>query len=1855
MNPVHHLRSVLIPVSCASFIVLDILPIIPQNFLHIRYKTAIAQPIVPEPNSTNSVTHQQGNQTNITGGQLSGNGGNLFHSFTHFNVESGTVANFIATPEIQNILTRVVGGDASRINGLLQVTGGASNLFLINPAGILFGAGARLDVPGSFTATTANGIGFGDRWMNAIGDNDYTTLVGTPNAFAFATNPGSIVNAGELAVTQGEHIILLGGTVINTGSLVAPGGEITIAALEGENILRISQTGHLLSLEVSPAASPDGLSTNLTPLSLPELLTGGDNNYATRVNILADGRIQLTGSNTPITPNPGVVAVSGTIDTDSTIFNHSPQVNIFGDRIGIWGANISASAPDNGGTIRIGGDYLGQGTVPNAIYTLIDDNSTLAANATTNGDGGRIIIWSDGHTQFSGNISAQGQHLGGFVEISGLETLSVDGSVNLRGGDGNLGTLLLDPLNIRIVDSEASPNNNIDFDGVVTADQGPAEYTLSQTTLENLAADADITLEARNDIRIDQLSNQKLDLRTTTGTVTFRADANGDGQGSFIMHSGDTILTRGGNLNIFGVNIATGNIRTSGGDVNLTASGIGQINTGVISTANNSNMGGDIALNSSEGSITTNNLETNGRLSGGNITINSGRQIITGSLSSRSTDAEGVGGNIQLEASREIFLEGINTSGFGGGGDLSIVSQGSRIIMDDSNNGTTPSRIITSSVRGEGGDVLITTSERINVGAIDSRGRQSGGNIALDAGIEITVGAISTGVWDGLLSPDTTGGNIMLTGDTINLNGGVSGNGSLLLQPASQTQDIRLGANSGRSSNSSGIGEGLSLNFNSRELSQITRGFSEIIIGRSDSQGTIYIDGDLRFQDPVMMRSPQGRIIATGDESLPTIRGVGNSSLTLQAENEIILGNLMTEGGDIRVVSQSDIVQIEGIHTLPNGSNQGNILLRGSDINLVGGANSVRGSGSLRLEPSNSGQIMTLGSDENTNGLDIKLSDIEALAPGFERIIIGSIDGNSIIEIAQDITFTSPVLLQSPGDLGKIIAAGNITGTGDASISLRADSDIRIRDINTSGLNIDINSARGEVITGSLQSGGNINVLSQGNIQTGEIRSNASLDSLAFRTIDLSSQRGQITVDGNIFGDGTFLSLIGQDDIQTGNITAGRGMSLNSDRGTITTGNLQVVSPDSLDSSINITAFGNITTGDISTATDPGTGANITITSSQGGVQSGNLNASGSTAGGSIVVQAADQIFLGAINTNSSQGNAGSVRLTSDNDIEVSLIDTEAELRGGSLVIDTSRFFRVTDTFEAINGVEASISTIGSTGSGTIRLPAFSTPLIIGNSSQNGTAGAITDGQLTAGADTTIVGNNFEPNSIRQTPINQTITTDNENLSDVETTASSVSSLPENFSNSNSNSNTSENEPNISGNSNHDSDSPLINSHTEANTDIDPTGDLVIQVEPTTVPADQIARSPLVSSVLQIDLFRGREFINYFGHNLNKNTVDDQSIRQTLSDIVRITNYKPAIIYVSIQPEQLELRLLLPNGEPVFKSVAVSREELLQVARQFSHQIRTPQNFQDTEYKESGQQLYNWLIQPIKDELEKHGIDILIFSMDAGLRTLPLAALYDGEQFLIEHYSLSLIPSLSLTDTSYVNLQNARVLAMGASEFPNSNLDPLPAVPLELDLIVGNMWPGTSFLNEEFTIANLKSQREQAEYKIIHLATHGEFVSGGADRSYIQFWDQKLWLNQLRELRLNQPPVELLVLSACTTAVGDEKAELGFAGLAVQAGVKSAMASLWYVSDAGTLGLMTTFYNALTATPIKAEALRQSQLAMLNGQVRLENGYLLSQTNISTRRGDISTPVPQELARQNPVDLSHPFYWAGFTLIGSPW
>jgi CHAT domain-containing protein len=291
------------------------------------------------------------------------------------------------------------------------------------------------------------------------------------------------------------------------------------------------------------------------------------------------------------------------------------------------------------------------------------------------------------------------------------------------------------------------------------------------------------------------------------------------------------------------------------------------------------------------------------------------------------------------------------------------------------------------------------------------------------------------------------------------------------------------------------------------------------------------------------------------------------------------------------------------------------------------------------------------------------------------------------------------------------------------------------------------------------------------------------------------------------------------------------------------------------------------------------------------------------------------------------------------------------------------------------------------------------------------------------------------------------------------------------------------------------------------------------------------------------------------------------------------------------------------------------------------------------------QQMYQWLVAPIEADLQQLHIKNLAYIMDAGLRSIPLAALHDGKQFIIERYSVGLMPSLSLTDTRYSDVRNSSVLAMGIEKFADKS--PLPSVPVELSVITGQLWSGKSFLNDTFTLSNLQAARDSQPFGIIHLATHAQYLPGEPEKSYLQLWDTQLRLAQLRQMGLHKPPVELLVLSACRTALGDEQNELGFAGLAAQAGAKTVLASLWYVSDEGTLGLMTDFYEQLKQVPMKAEALRLAQLAMLKGEVRLEGGKLV------TSQG--SFPVPPNLAALGDIDLTRPSYWSAFTLIGNPW
>ncbi|MEM9808585.1 MAG: CHAT domain-containing protein, partial [Cyanobacteria bacterium P01_D01_bin.56] len=225
-------------------------------------------------------------------------------------------------------------------------------------------------------------------------------------------------------------------------------------------------------------------------------------------------------------------------------------------------------------------------------------------------------------------------------------------------------------------------------------------------------------------------------------------------------------------------------------------------------------------------------------------------------------------------------------------------------------------------------------------------------------------------------------------------------------------------------------------------------------------------------------------------------------------------------------------------------------------------------------------------------------------------------------------------------------------------------------------------------------------------------------------------------------------------------------------------------------------------------------------------------------------------------------------------------------------------------------------------------------------------------------------------------------------------------------------------------------------------------------------------------------------------------------------------------------------------------------------------------------------------------------------------------------------------------------LDNTQLLAMGASQFPSQQQ--LPAVPDELEMVTEAFPNSEVFLNDGFTLDNLKNNVSNNNFGIVHLASHGVFEPGAPRNSYIQLWDQHLQLDQVHTLGLDKADIALMVLSACNTAIGDREAEYGFAGLAVNAGVQTSVASLWPISDEGTLGLMTYFYDRLQEQPVRATALRQAQLAMAQGELHFSDGTLYG------LEGQALAHFP-ELEYHGRWNFEHPFYWSTYTLVGSPW
>lgn len=409
------------------------------------------------------------------------------------------------------------------------------------------------------------------------------------------------------------------------------------------------------------------------------------------------------------------------------------------------------------------------------------------------------------------------------------------------------------------------------------------------------------------------------------------------------------------------------------------------------------------------------------------------------------------------------------------------------------------------------------------------------------------------------------------------------------------------------------------------------------------------------------------------------------------------------------------------------------------------------------------------------------------------------------------------------------------------------------------------------------------------------------------------------------------------------------------------------------------------------------------------------------------------------------------------------------------------------------------------------------------------------------------------------------------------------------------------------------------------------------------VPRELVNLDQFEEIIAKVESKWEKDYERYFKRDFSNQSRSVKQIANRLQYVKEQTNINPAVIWALPTDDFLELMLVTPQKQFIVKKIrAANKTRLALRINELEGAIADPRNLS---YIPPARLIHQWLIEPLEPFLEAEQIDTLLLCTGSKLRSLPFAALHDGEKFLVEKYNLARIPAFNLTDTSYQANSQKQILAMGTSEF--AELPPLPGVEVELNTIVPKIWSGQKIVNQDFTITNLIKAHQEGDFAIVHIASHSRFSPGSPENSYIQFSDRKLTLEQLADLTLDQPQVDLLVLSACQTAIGDEDAEFGFAGLAMQAGVKSALASLWSIDDAGTVVLMSGFYQQLKSNPIKSAALRQAQINLLQGKVFVEGN--------SVRGIDLEVSLPTVTTAAVPPNFSHPFYWAGFTIIGNPW
>jgi filamentous hemagglutinin family protein len=1173
-----------------------------------------------------------------------------FIDWASFSIGEDEVTRFDQPGSSSVSVNRVTGGDPSKILGTLQANG---QVWLLNPNGIAFGQSAVVDVAG-LVATTAN------MSADAFDNGNFTfDQAGLPKA--------EIINEGTITAQDGGLVALVAPRVENRGIITARLGKVALAAgetftldLYGDDLVTLAVDKNLDSTIASNigAIEAAGGYVNLSAGQAKQALDNVVNmDGVIQADTLsnANGRIVL-GNAGGTTKVNGTVTANGQ-ETGST----GGSIDVLGELVALYeNSSLQADGPAGGGQIRVGGEFQGGGDLPTARRTLVTAGADLSARSLADGDGGRVIIWADEITGFAGTINATGGPLsgdGGFVEVSGKETLIFSGEVDTSAPQGAMGTLLLDPANINITDGGPDADDAEVSDGsVLEADGGAGTFNISEQALEALAAGTNITLEATDNITIADLTDNNLTL-TTTGLVTFKADSESNGTGDFIMNAGDTILTAGGDLNISGANVAIGSIDTSGGadgDITLTASIASTLNGNITTNDGNFFLNGPVILannvtydtGAGNGGINFNNSLTGDFI----FAIDAG----TGTIDLRDVDVDTLtftsGGTLNLN-STILTDKAINFSPLGL---VNLVGTTAVTAQD----GTFADITFGASNNINGVFDLTLTGDTVTIDDIGNSTPIPSLTVTANTLTNVTGAIITTGgqTFNGDVS---LGGNLSTTNSLVNITGNVAVPTSFNIDTGVGAGDITIGgtmdggfivglsAGTGAVSVGGAVGGSTPLSQFSANGSTLSLTSGVITTGVQSYNAPISIGGtfstvnnNISFLNPVTLAANTNLSTNTGAGDitfsntvngafdLTANAGTGVTSFNAAVGGSTPLNNVNISGNSVAVSAMN----ATGSQLFTgNLSLNGDLTVSGGPINLTGPvtllANSTLTSGG------GASDNITIGGDvtgDFTLELVAGLGDLQFANVDIDTLALTSGDdvtfgGNITTDTAQNYTTVDALNTSgnvnftandggTPADI--ILDAANIlTAAGDVTFSGATISLFQMSGINQ----LSVTGATAVNVNNDLTTSGDITfnggpVALGGNLTTSadNITFNNNITLAQAAVLDTGAGAGTVSIGGTING------------AQNLTITAGSG-------DTIVTGDIGNTTPLT---NLNITA-NNITL------------ANVTTTNAQ--TYNGTILANGLLSGGQAVNMVGDTTLNGGVTTSNGDVTiTGNVTLTGD-------------------------------------------------------------------------------------------------------------------------------------------------------------------------------------------------------------------------------------------------------------------------------------------------------------------------------------------------------------------------------------------------------------------------------------------------------------------------------------------------------------------------------------------------------------------------------------------------------------------------------